>query len=62
MREWVCHSRLPALFCQKAAGRRRPLTQAAAYRDTPAGANWGDPDNYYDQNWAWFATALANGK
>lgn len=34
---------------------------AAAYRDTPAGAYWGDPDNYYDQNWAWFATALANG-
>jgi hypothetical protein len=49
-------------FCQKAAGRRRPQTQAAAYRDTPAGAYWGDPDDYYNQNWAWFATALANGK
>jgi len=19
---------------------------------------WGDKNNYYDQNWAWFATAL----
>ncbi|HEU5103617.1 MAG TPA: glycosyl hydrolase family 8 [Roseiflexaceae bacterium] len=35
---------------------------AVAYRDTPAGAYWGDPNNCYDQNWAWFATALANGK
>ena len=25
------------------------------------GAYWGDPTNYYDQNWAWFATALMDG-
>jgi len=22
---------------------------------------WGQADNYYDQNWAWFATALYSG-
>jgi endo-1,4-beta-D-glucanase Y/4-amino-4-deoxy-L-arabinose transferase-like glycosyltransferase len=32
-----------------------------AYENTGAEAYWGDPDNYYDQNWAWFATALMNG-
>lgn len=31
------------------------------YGDGPQGAYWGDPDNYYDQNWAWFATALMDG-
>jgi endoglucanase len=31
------------------------------YTDHPQGAYWGDPDNYYDQNWAWFATALVDG-
>ena len=31
------------------------------YLDGPEGAFWGDPDNYYDQNWAWFATALVHG-
>lgn len=34
----------------------------AAYQDTPQGAYWGDPNNYYDQNWAWFGTALINGE
>ncbi len=33
---------------------------AAAYHETQDGAYWGHPDNYYDQNWAWFATALVN--
>ena len=23
---------------------------------------WGDPDNYYQQNWAWFGLALAGGR
>jgi endoglucanase len=31
------------------------------YVDGPTGAHWGDPQNYYDQNWAWFATALMDG-
>ena len=31
------------------------------YVDGPDGAHWGDPDNYYDQNWAWFAAALMDG-
>lgn len=34
----------------------------STYRETPQGAYWGDPNNYYDQNWAWFATGLVNGK
>jgi endo-1,4-beta-D-glucanase Y len=34
---------------------------AAAYVDDGEVAYWGDPDNYYDQNWAWFATALIDG-
>jgi endo-1,4-beta-D-glucanase Y len=25
-------------------------------------AYWGEPNGYYDQNWAWLATALVNGK
>jgi endo-1,4-beta-D-glucanase Y len=34
---------------------------AGAYVEDSSGAYWGDPDNYYDQNWAWFATALLDG-
>lgn len=34
---------------------------AGAYVEDASGAYWGDPDNYYDQNWAWFATALLDG-
>ena len=33
----------------------------AAYHDDGQTAAWGDPDNYYDQNWAWFTTALLDG-
>ena len=40
------------VFAEKIAGR---------YADGPEGAFWGDPNNYYDQNWAWFATALMHG-
>lgn len=32
-----------------------------AYVEDGRGAYWGDPDNYYDQNWAWFTTALLDG-
>ena len=32
-----------------------------AYTDSPEGAYWGNPDNYYDQNMAWFATAVMDG-
>jgi endoglucanase len=32
------------------------------YTDDPGGPYWGeDPDNYYDQNMAWFATAVMDG-
>jgi endoglucanase len=31
------------------------------YADDPNGAYFGDAGNYYDQNWAWFATALMDG-
>lgn len=31
------------------------------YVDGPEGAYWGDAGNYYDQNWAWFTTALLDG-
>jgi endoglucanase len=31
------------------------------YVDDPHGAYFGDVNNYYDQNWAWFATALMDG-
>jgi endo-1,4-beta-D-glucanase Y len=31
------------------------------YRNGPEGAYWGDPDNYYAQNMAWFATAVIDG-
>lgn len=31
---------------------------ARAYHTSPAGSYWGEKDNYYDQNWAWFATGL----
>jgi hypothetical protein len=24
-------------------------------------AHFGDPDNYYEQNWVWFGLALAGG-
>ncbi len=34
---------------------------AASYVDDGRRAYWGDPDNYYDQNWAWFTTALLDG-
>jgi endo-1,4-beta-D-glucanase Y len=32
------------------------------YHENGVEAYWGDPNGYYDQNWAWFATALVNGK
>ncbi|HEY8476591.1 MAG TPA: glycosyl hydrolase family 8, partial [Chloroflexota bacterium] len=31
------------------------------YVDGERTAHWGDPNNYYDQNWAWFATAFMDG-
>jgi endo-1,4-beta-D-glucanase Y len=34
---------------------------AGAYTEGASGAYWGDPSNYYDQNWAWFSTALLDG-
>lgn len=33
-----------------------------AYRNDTQGSYWGEPDNYYDQNWAWFGTALAENR
>ena len=37
--------------------------QLQAKLTTRAGeAYWGDPNNYYDQNIAWFATALLNNQ
>ena len=33
----------------------------ARYEDDPEGAYWGDPNNYYDQNLAFFATATLDG-
>lgn len=43
----------PRVFAEKVA---RSYVDAGA-----GGAYWGAPDNYYDQNWAWLATALVNG-
>jgi endo-1,4-beta-D-glucanase Y len=34
---------------------------AGAYVDDGRAAYWGDPNNYYDQNWAWLSTALIDG-
>jgi endo-1,4-beta-D-glucanase Y len=34
---------------------------AGVYVEDGSGAYWGDPDNYYDQNWAWLSTALLDG-
>jgi endoglucanase len=35
---------------------------ANRYTNDPGGAYWGeDPNNYYDQNMAWFATAVVDG-
>jgi endoglucanase len=31
------------------------------YVGGPQGGYWGDPDNYFDQNWGWFGTALMHG-
>jgi endo-1,4-beta-D-glucanase Y len=31
------------------------------YTSDSTSTHWGDPNDYYDQNWAWFATALMNG-
>lgn len=33
----------------------------AAYQGGPGPAHWGDPNNYYEQNWIWFGVALASG-
>ena len=40
------------VFAEKILGR---------YADDPRGAYFGEADNYYDQNWAWFAAALMDG-
>ncbi len=41
------------VFAQKILGE---------YKNGPEGAYWGeDPDNYYNQNMAWFATAVMDG-
>ncbi len=35
---------------------------AGAFHDDAAGAYWGDaPEDYYNQNMAWFATAFVDG-
>ena len=34
----------------------------AAAKLVPQHGRWGDPDNYYQQNWAWFGLALAGGR
>jgi endoglucanase len=31
------------------------------YRSDARATYWGDPQDYYGQNWAWFATALVDG-
>ena len=31
------------------------------YQDDGESPYWGDPANFYDQNWAWFATLLIDG-
>jgi endo-1,4-beta-D-glucanase Y/4-amino-4-deoxy-L-arabinose transferase-like glycosyltransferase len=31
------------------------------YESGEAGPHWGNPDDFYDQNWGWFATALIDG-
>jgi hypothetical protein len=32
-----------------------------AFNDENGSAYWGNPKDYYDQNWGWFATALMDG-
>jgi len=34
----------------------------AAYATSGGAAHFGDPDDYYQQNWAWFGLALAAGR
>lgn len=33
----------------------------ATYHGGSGPAYWGDPNNYYEQNWVWFGVALASG-
>ncbi len=33
----------------------------ATYQGGSPPAHWGDPNNYYEQNWVWFGVALATG-
>lgn len=33
----------------------------STYQGGPGPAHWGDPNNYYEQNWVWFGVALAAG-
>lgn len=33
----------------------------ASYEAGSGPAHWGDPNNYYEQNWVWFGVALASG-
>ncbi len=33
----------------------------ATYQSGSGPAHWGDPNNYYEQNWVWFGVALASG-
>lgn len=40
------------VFAQKVLG---------AYQNDASGTYWGDINDYYGQNWAWFATALMDG-
>jgi len=32
-----------------------------AYQNNGTDRYWGDLDDFYDQNWSWFATALVDG-
>jgi len=34
---------------------------AASFSRDAAGPHFGDPRNYYEQNWVWFGIALASG-
>ena len=40
---------------------QRRYPRIARYEDHPEGAYWGDPNSYYDQNLAFFATATLDG-
>jgi endoglucanase len=66
--DWEATSMYAATLGGLLIGRDRDLAHHVfatkilhSYENDGANAFWGDVNDYYDQNWAWFATALMDG-